>query len=121
GIGLAFLLLGATRFDPARAGDLRLDPSALAAFLHDRVRRTGLIVSASPQRDHPYNLARRVSTDDHITGGRSGLLLGLHDEGAPSSSPEVGAWGGAGLGTGAPLDAETLADAALAIRRLWQS
>lgn len=116
--GLGFVVLGAERFTEDAAARVRLDPSVLAARLSATLPTTAIIVAAALQRDHPYNLARRVATDDHVTGGRSGLLLGVTDRGAPAVER---AWGGAGLGDGAPLDEETLRDAALAIARLWQS
>jgi alkanesulfonate monooxygenase SsuD/methylene tetrahydromethanopterin reductase-like flavin-dependent oxidoreductase (luciferase family) len=116
---IAVVVLGAARFD--RHDDVRLDPSAAAAWLQATLPTTSFLVAASVQHDHPYNLARRIATDDHIAGGRVGLLLGLRDEGSPREAADVAAWGGARLGTGVPLDAQTVGDAADVIRRLWQS
>jgi hypothetical protein len=78
-------------------------------------------ITATPQRDHPYNLARRVASLAHLSRGRSGLLIGVRDAYAPEGPREAPAWGGAGLGGGAPLNAQTAYDAALAVRALEQS
>jgi hypothetical protein len=72
-------------------------------------------------RDHPYNLARRIASADHLSDGRSGLVLGLSDGYAPAGPDGHEVWGGAGLTTGAPIAVATTRDAAAAIGELWQS
>lgn len=121
-VGLAFVVFGADRIRPDfRRGELTFDPSATLSFLSSRFARTGLLVAGAPHRDHPYNLARRIASIDHISRGWAGLLLGQRDYSVPAVPDDIEAWGGAGLGTGVPLTAATVADAALAIQQLWQS
>lgn len=97
--------------------DRSVDPTIAATVLSQREPSLQIVVAASAHRDHPYNLARRVASVDHVSGGRAGVLLGVRDQLAPGDS----AWGGAGLTAGAPLDAATAADAAAALAALWQS
>lgn len=119
GLGAAFLALGTDRAtgEPGRA---TLDPSVSAAALAAETA-TPLLVVGAPQRDHPYNLARRIASLDHLSGGRVGVLLAERDASAPLDAPGREAWGGARLSGGAPLGPETTRDAALVLRALWQS
>lgn len=87
-----------------------LDPSIAAIILSRFTSRVGLVVAAAPQRDHPYNLARRIATLDHATAGRIGLAVAITDPAATPGSPWTDA---------APADAA--ADAVVALRELWRS
>ncbi|GAA4385157.1 hypothetical protein GCM10023147_06630 [Tsukamurella soli] len=87
-----------------------IDPTVAAITLAHHTVDLGLIVAASPQRDHPYNLARRLATIDHASGGRAGVLLVPRDPHASPGSP----W------TRAAPD-EAAADAARVLRELWRS
>lgn len=90
--GARFLLLGAER---AGGPGPRIDPSVLAGALRARWsgELPGLVVTAGPARDHPYNLARRVLALDHFTGGGTGLALVGGDRGsAASTAPGRTAW-----------------------------
>lgn len=70
------LLLGAGSL----TGDVpRTDPAALAAVLSRAVPGLGVIATALRTNDHPYNLARRTLTLDHLTGARSGVLFAAGD------------------------------------------
>ncbi|MGW5265817.1 LLM class flavin-dependent oxidoreductase [Microbispora sp. NPDC004025] len=117
GTGAAFVVAGLDRIDGSRPGDVTVEPTAAAAFLATHAPGTAFLAAAAPHRDHPYNLARRVASLDHLSRGRSGLILGVRDGYAPGDT----AWGGAGLTEGAPLGVGTTRDAALAIQKLWQS
>ena len=118
---VAYTVLGLDRIDGSSPASATLDASAVGAVLAERTRHGRFLVAASPQRDHPYNLARRVVSLAHLSRGRSGVLFGVHDSYAPPGPAGAGAWGGAGLGGGAPLTADTARDAARAVRALEQS
>ncbi|MER7006833.1 LLM class flavin-dependent oxidoreductase [Dactylosporangium sp. NPDC000555] len=118
---IAFTVLGIDRIDGRGPAPLTLDSSAVGAILAGRTSRARFLVVASPQRDHPYNLARRVASLGHLSRGRSGVLFGVADAYAAPGPDATGAWGGAGLGVGAPLTAATALDTARAVRALEQS
>lgn len=120
GSPLACLIAGAERIR-GTAPERTLEPSVAAALLAERAPRTAWLVAGAPHFDHPYNLARRIASLDHLTAGRAGLLLGVRSRYAPHGPGRDTAWGGAGLTPGAPLDAATGLDAAKAIARLWRS
>lgn len=48
----------------------QLDPMLLVSALAQATRRIGFGVTASVTYEHPYLLARRLGTLDHLTGGR---------------------------------------------------
>lgn len=50
----------------------QLDPTLLISALAQATTRIGFGVTASVTYEHPYLLARRFSTLDHLTGGRIG-------------------------------------------------
>lgn len=118
---IAFTVLGIDRIDGSPLGPATLDGSAVAAALAGRTTRGRFLFGASPQRDHPYNLARRVASLGHLSGGRSGVIFGTSDSYVPSGPEGAEAWGGAGLDVGAPLTEATALDAARAVRALEQS
>ena len=118
---LAFSVLGIDRVDGSPPASVTLAASAVGATLASATKHGRFLIAASPQRDHPYNIARRVASLAHLTHGRSGLLIGVRDAYAPEGPKESPAWGGAGLGVGAPLNARTAFDAARAVRALEQS
>ncbi|MEU4840368.1 hypothetical protein [Nocardia testacea] len=116
----AFTVIGIDRLAGAApdaipaAGDL--DPSVLATALAS-YGGPAIVVAATAHIDLPYNLARRTLSLDHLTRGRSGLLLGSRDPRGRTGS----AWSGAGLGADAELGPATTADTAHAVLGLWQS
>lgn len=118
---VAFSVLGIDRVDGSVPAPVTLAGSAVGATLAGATRYGRFFIAATPQRDHPYNIARRVASLAHLSRGRSGLLIGVRDAYAPEGPKEAPAWGGAGLGGGAPLNAQTAYDAALAVRALEQS
>jgi hypothetical protein len=118
---VAFSVLGIDRVDGSAPAPVTLTSSAVGATLGGATKYGRFFITATPQRDHPYNLARRVASLAHLSRGRSGLLIGVRDAYAPEGPREAPAWGGAGLGAGAPLNAQTAYDAALAVRALEQS
>lgn len=118
---VAFSVLGIDRIDGSAPAPLTLSSSAVGATLASATKHGRFLIAASPQRDHPYNIARRVASLAHLSGGRSGLLIGVRDAYAPEGPEEAPAWGGAGLGGGAPLNARTAYDTARAVRALEQS
>jgi alkanesulfonate monooxygenase SsuD/methylene tetrahydromethanopterin reductase-like flavin-dependent oxidoreductase (luciferase family) len=121
GAGFAFAVAGIDRIDGSSPADHTVESTIAAAVLAARAPRLGWLAAAAVHRDHPYNLARRIASADHLAGGRSGLVLGLADGYAPEGRDGDGAWGGAGLSAGVPLGAQTARDAAAAIRDLWLS
>lgn len=118
---LAFTVLGIDRIDGSPPALVTLTSSAVGATLASATKHGRFLITASPQRDHPYNIARRVASLAHLSRGRSGLLIGVRDAYAPEGPKDAPAWGGAGLGAGAPLNAQTAFDAAVAVRALEQS
>ncbi|MET0188505.1 MAG: LLM class flavin-dependent oxidoreductase [Pseudonocardia sediminis] len=108
--GADAVLIGADRLDsPSSPG---LDASIVATTLAGHTGPIGLVVAAAPHRDHPYNLARRITSLDHVTGGRAGWLAGDRDAGVPDP---------AGVWTSSPLGPATTADAIAVSRELWRS
>lgn len=69
----AFFVVGADR-STAGSG-VGVDPSIVAAVLLAASHDAAVLVAAWPGADHPYNLARRILSLDHLSGGRSGVLL----------------------------------------------
>lgn len=118
---LAFVVVGIDRVDGSTPDDVTLDPSAATVALTARTANAAFLVAAAAHRDHPYNLARRVASLGHLSRGRTGLLLGVRDGYAAHGPGGLEAWGGAGLGVGAPLDTTTAADAAGVVRGLEQT
>lgn len=97
-------------FDPGPHAGVRIDSSIAATVLARHTHSVGLVVAATPLRDHPYNLARRISSLDHVSRGRAGWLVLPGDPAAPSGS----VW----------TDAdphEVLVDAIHIARKLWES
>lgn len=92
--------------------EVRIDP-AVAALQLGLVTGLPVLIAVSPERDHPYNVARRVLTIDHMLAGRVGVLLGEGTAGTTISGPR--AW------TDAPRDALLLADFARVLREQWSS
>ncbi|MDM9620448.1 hypothetical protein A6U87_09410 [Rhizobium sp. AC44/96] len=118
---VAFSVLGIDRIDGSPPASATLTSSAVGATLAGVTKHGRFLITATPQRDHPYNLARRVASLAHLSHGRSGLLIGVRDAYAPEGPRDAPAWGGAGLGGGAALNAQTAYDAARAVRALEQS
>ncbi|MQB45896.1 LLM class flavin-dependent oxidoreductase [Rhizobium sp. ICMP 5592] len=118
---VAYSVLGIDRVDGSAPAPVTLTSSAVGATLAGATKYGRFLFTATPQRDHPYNIARRVASLAHLSRGRSGLLIGVRDVYAPEGPKEAPAWGGAGLGGGAPLNAQTAYDAACAVRALEQS
>jgi len=119
---LAFAIAGIDRVDGDATPDgPTVESTIAAATLSARARRLGWLAAAAVHRDHPYNLARRVASLDHVAEGRAGVLLGISDNYAPVDGFEHGAWGGAGLTDGVPLGVATTADVAAVLRALWRS
>jgi alkanesulfonate monooxygenase SsuD/methylene tetrahydromethanopterin reductase-like flavin-dependent oxidoreductase (luciferase family) len=77
--GVAFVVIGRTRSSLRRI-DATVAASALAQ-LHPGL---GVVIAAVPGRDHPYNLARRILSVDHLTAGFAGLVV----ESTPDPAPD---------------------------------
>ncbi|MED5609650.1 MULTISPECIES: LLM class flavin-dependent oxidoreductase [Pseudomonas] len=62
---------------PALAGDVgrqpagRLEPTVLLTAVAAATQRIGVIATASSSYNEPFNLARRIASLDHISGGRA--------------------------------------------------
>jgi len=119
--GVAFVVIGIDRLaDDAAWGGAAIDASIAATYLAGEADGAVLLTAAA-HRDHPYNLARRIASSDHLSGGRTGVLLGRRDLAAPDDRGEARAWSGARLSDGGPLTADTARNAAEALRALWLS
>ena len=54
---------------------VKLEPTALLAALAAVTERIGLIATITTTYNEPYNVARRMASIDHISGGRAGWNL----------------------------------------------
>ena len=54
---------------------VKLEPTALLAALAAVTHRIGLIATVTTTYNEPYNVARRIASIDHISGGRAGWNL----------------------------------------------
>lgn len=61
--------------NPAYRPYQALEPTIILATVAARTRDIGLIATVSTSFNDPYNIARRFSTLDHVTGGRVGVNL----------------------------------------------
>lgn len=86
--GSAVVAIGSDRFDPSARTEHRLDPTTAALALGRALPRHGFLVAAAPTREHPYNVARRVLSLDHVLAGRVGLVVGARDHGAPTTAAQ---------------------------------
>ncbi|UOE43351.1 NtaA/DmoA family FMN-dependent monooxygenase [Agromyces larvae] len=59
-------------YQGGRAGGGKLDPIVLLTAVAAATERIGVIATASTSYNHPYNLARRIASLDHISRGRAG-------------------------------------------------
>ena len=57
--------------DPGAGPAGRLEPIMLLAAVAGATERIGVIATASTSYNHPFNLARRISSLDHMSGGRA--------------------------------------------------
>ena len=66
------------------------DPLALAPLIAQATTRLGIGVTASTGGEHPYTFARRISTLDHLSGGRIGwnIVTGYLDSAARNLGQE---------------------------------
>ncbi len=89
--------------------------SAALATLAEWAPDLGWLTVAAVHRDQSYRLARRVAAADYLSGGRSGLVLGLRDWLAPAGCDGREVW----PGKNQPASPEATREAAAAIRALW--
>lgn len=111
--GAAYVVVGADRAD--EAPHTSLSPTVAVASLARHTKAVGLVVAVSPQRDHPYNFARRVASLDHFSGGRTGVLALRRDRALALGIGDRSSWADASIG------AAELADAVVAARKLWRT
>ncbi|MFF2083685.1 LLM class flavin-dependent oxidoreductase [Nocardia sp. NPDC058176] len=113
GAGIGYVVLGADRADGATES---LSPAIAGTLFARRTRGLGIVAAASPQRDHPYNIARRLASLDHLAHGRAGWLALREDRSTTLGQVARGSWTGP-----EPLGAAPLADAVTAARALWRT
>jgi N-acetyl-S-(2-succino)cysteine monooxygenase len=65
---LDFILLG-------EQGQMKLEPLTVAAALAAVTRHIGLVTTGSTSLNHPFALARRLASIDHLSQGRAGWNL----------------------------------------------
>lgn len=105
-----------------------LEPITLLTAIATATQHIGLIATASTSYNSPYNLARRLASLDHLSGGRAGWNIvttagaeaarnfGLDDEPAHATLPQVLDFARTG---GTPIErAAEFLDVAL---KLWDS
>ncbi|MCW2563472.1 MAG: FMN-dependent oxidoreductase, nitrilotriacetate monooxygenase family, partial [Mycobacterium sp.] len=63
----------------------QLEPLTLLTALSQHTNRIGLIATVSSTYNEPYNLARRLASVDHVSGGRAGWNI------VTSATPEEAA------------------------------
>src|SRR5258706_8295305 len=63
----------------------QLEPLTLLTALSQHTSRIGLIATVSSTYNEPYNLARRLASVDHVSGGRAGWNI------LTPATPEKGA------------------------------
>jgi len=86
--GAVAVAIGTDRFDAERGRGHRLDPTTAALALGRALPTHGLLVAAAPTREHPYNVARRVLSLDHVLDARVGLVVGVRDHGLPATGEQ---------------------------------
>ncbi|MFD9548599.1 LLM class flavin-dependent oxidoreductase [Nocardia salmonicida] len=111
--GIGYIVLGADR---ATGTAESLSPAIAGTLFARHSHRLGIVAAASPQRDHPYNIARRLAALDHIAHGRAGWLALREDRATTLGQAGRGSWNGQ-----RPLGAAQLADAVTAARALWRT
>ncbi|WP_216916974.1 LLM class flavin-dependent oxidoreductase [Nocardia noduli] len=111
--GVGYVVLGADRADGIPGASL--SPTMVATVFGRRTTGLGIVAAASPQRDHPFNVARRLASLDHLTHGRAGWLALRQDRAAALGLDGRGGW------APGPSDAPRLADAVTAARALWRT
>jgi alkanesulfonate monooxygenase SsuD/methylene tetrahydromethanopterin reductase-like flavin-dependent oxidoreductase (luciferase family) len=104
----------ATGFVVLGAKTLGYEPSTIAGFLARRTTGLGLVVEAAVQRDHPYNIARRTASLDHLSKGRIGWWAQAEDSSTELGLGERSSW------TSAPPQ-DRIEDAVTAVRVLWRT
>lgn len=89
---------------------ITFDATVAATILARHTESVGLVVGANPLLDHPYNLARRLSSLDHISNGRAGWFV-------MQPEPTTQSWSAC-----SDLDNPVVvADAITVVRELWES
>ncbi|TCJ95624.1 LLM class flavin-dependent oxidoreductase [Nocardia alba] len=111
--GIGYVALGADR---ATGTAESLSPAIVGTLFARHSHRLGIVAAASPQRDHPYNIARRLASLDHIAHGRAGWLALREDRATTLGQAERGSWN-----RQRSLGAVQLADAVTATRALWRT
>src|SRR5690606_6085044 len=106
---------------PALAGDVsrqpsgRLEPTILLTAIALATKHIGVIATASPTSNEPFNLARRIASLDHVSGGRAAwnLVTTYNDAAAQNFGQQASALHAERYGRG-----EEFAEV---MQRLWDS
>lgn len=118
---LSFILIGVDRLRGGAHEALpSLDPTLVIGHLAWRFDGVSFLAASSVEVEHPYNLARRAASLDHLASGRSGIVLADTDRYLardPSTLPGFPAH----PTTEAADDVSVTADAVIAIQRIWQT
>lgn len=112
--GVGYAVLGADR---ARGTGASVNPTLAGTVFARRTTGLGIVVTAAPQRDHPFNIARRIASLDHISRGRAGWQAARIDRATALGASGRGVWAS---GT-EPAGPVLLADAVTAARALWRT
>jgi N-acetyl-S-(2-succino)cysteine monooxygenase len=94
---------------------LKLEPSLICAALAAATSKIGLVPTLSTSFHHPYNLARRLASIDHISNGRMGWNL------FTSTNPEEAANFGQGNPLGSDARHARAREFLQVVRGLWDS
>ncbi|WP_369869656.1 LLM class flavin-dependent oxidoreductase [Burkholderia cepacia] len=111
--GITYAVVGLDRLE--RETRISPSPTICVAVLARLTRRVGLIAAVCPQRDHPYNFARRAASLDHFSHGRSGVVVLREDRRVDLGAARKSSW------TPDPIDSAAAADSVVAARALWRT
>lgn len=95
-----------------RGRRVSLDGSVSAATVSGLTSSTRILTIIDPLRDHPYNIARKIASLDHESGGRIGWAARFR---AAGETVETNTW------SSSPQDDSLLAEQIVAVRKLWQT
>ncbi|TCK22154.1 alkanesulfonate monooxygenase SsuD/methylene tetrahydromethanopterin reductase-like flavin-dependent oxidoreductase (luciferase family) [Pseudonocardia endophytica] len=106
---------------PAPGHEVALDPTTAAAVLGLRIPGTTFLPVVGIEREHPWNLARTVSSLEHWLRGRTGVVLSTHDRFGAAGRAGAGAWDPGPFADPVPAGVATTSEAAEIVRALGDS
>ncbi|GGH42996.1 LLM class flavin-dependent oxidoreductase [Microbacterium album] len=105
-----------------RGRALTPEPLTIASYASGFLPGIPLLADADILREHPYNLARRIGSLDHMTGGRSGVVVREPHDGPDAARAAEALWLVQQLLRTWPLESVTTdrdAPAIADVERIW--